>query len=143
MPRISEVTELQFPLLLVNYKVTTTDLGNIRTSSTLQWGTLGPSIWTNTNTNTSNLTSKYLKSTKIPTLKTKKIPGAVPTNYSAIVRTIPNYLQTRCLNYVLTIRYLKLQNQQGNHRGLVLQRGKWVSAGKRRISQYIHRFRVV
>ena len=63
-PRISEVMELQFPLLLANYKITTTDLGNILTSSMLQWGTLGPSIWTNTNTNISNLTSKYLKSTK-------------------------------------------------------------------------------
>ena len=47
-------------------KITTTDLGNIPTSSTLQWGTLGPSLWTNinTNTNTSNLTSKYPKSMK-------------------------------------------------------------------------------
>ena len=143
MPRISEITELQFPLLLANYKVTTTDLRNIPTSSTLQWGTLGPSLWTSTNTNTSNLKSKYLKSTKIPTLKTKKIPGAVPANYSTIVRKIPSYLQTRCLNYVLTTRYLKLQNQQGNQRGLVLHRGKWVSAGKLRVSQYIHRFRVV
>ena len=80
---------------------------------------------------------------KIPTLKTKKILGAVPANYSTIMRRMPNYLQTRCLNYMLMTRYLKLQNQQGNHRGLVLHRGKWVSAGKRRVSQYIHRFRVV
>ena len=126
-------------------KITTTDLGNIPTSSTLQWGTLGPSLLTNTNTNTntSNLTSKYLKSMKIPTPKTKKIPGAVPANYSTIMGKIPNYLQTSCLNYVLTTRYLKLQNQQGNHRELVLHRSKWVSAGKRRVSQFIHRFRVV
>ena len=68
---------------------------------------------------------------KIPTLKAKKIPGAVPTNYSTIMGKIPNYLQTRCLNYVLTTRYLKLQNQQGKYRELVLHRGKWVSAGKR------------
>ena len=71
---------------------------------------------------------------KIPTLKTKKIPGAVPANYSTIMGKIPNYLQTRCLNYVLTTRYLKLQNQPGNHHELVLHRGKWVSAGKRRVS---------
>ena len=80
---------------------------------------------------------------KIPTLKTKKIPGPVPANYSTIMGKIPNCLQTRCLNYVLTTRYLKLQNQQGNHRELVLHRSKWVSAGKRRVSQYIHCFRVV
>ena len=62
--------------------ITSTDLGNIPTRSTLQWGTLGPSLWTNTN----NLTSKYLKSMKIPPLKTKKIPRAVPANYSTIMR---------------------------------------------------------
>ena len=76
-------------------------------------------------------------------LKLRKYQGQYPQIYSTIVRKIPNYLQTRCLNYVLTTRYLKLQNQQGNHSGLVLHRGKWVSAGKRRVSQYIHRFRVV
>ena len=125
--------------------ITTTDLGNIPTSSTLQWGTLGPSLWTNTNTNTNTntLTAKYLKSMKIPSLKTKKIPGAVPANYSTIIRKNTNYLQTKCLNYVLTTRSLKLQNQQCNHRELVLHRSKWVSAGKRRVSQYIHCFRVV
>ena len=53
---------------------TTTDLGNIPTSSTLHWGTLGPSLWTNTNTktNTNTLTAKYLKSREIPSLKPKK-----------------------------------------------------------------------
>ena len=69
---------------------TTTDLGNIPTSSTLQWGTLGPSLWTNTNTNT--LTAKYLKSRKIPSLKPKKIPRVVPANYSTIMRKNTNML---------------------------------------------------
>ena len=123
--------------------ITTTDLGNIPTSSTLQWGTLGPSLWTNTNTNTNNLTSKYLKSRKIPTLKTKKIPRVVLAIYSTIMRKNTKLLTTRCLNYVLTTRYLKPQNQQGNHRELVLHRSKWVSAGKRRVSQYIYFFCVV
>ena len=49
-------------------KTITTDLWNIPTSSTLQCGTLGPSLWTNintnTNTNTNTLTAKYLKSMK-------------------------------------------------------------------------------
>ena len=40
----------------------------------LQWGTLGPSLWTSTNTktNTNTLTTKYLKSREIPSLKPKK-----------------------------------------------------------------------
>ena len=73
---------------------TTTDLGNIPTSSTLQWETLGPSLWTNTNTNTNTntLTAKCLKSRKIRSLKTKKIPRVVPANYSTIMRKNTNLL---------------------------------------------------
>ena len=73
---------------------TTTDLGNIPTSSTLQWGTLGISLWTNTNTNTNTntLTAKYLKSRKIPSLKPKKISRVVPANYSTIMQKNTNML---------------------------------------------------
>ena len=141
-PRSSSYNPCSVKQITVN---TTTDLANIPTSSTLQWGTLGSSLWTNidTNTNTNTLTAKYLKSMEIPSLKTKRIPGAVPADYCTIMRKNTNYLQTKGLNYVLTTRSLKLQNQQGNHRELVLHRSKWVSTGKRQVSQCIHGFRVV